>query len=420
MKPSPLTFTFWLLAACFSVSQEALQAQQIDGAETQSDWPTNLAATGAEEDDPTSTSEASTSEESPNWFLMTALEQSRLGCFLQCHGIEVYGWTEGTYTASSATSNQLPMGFNYRADEFLLQQNWLRIERAADQDSNGPSFGFLADTILPGSDYRFTLARGLANGQSGTYGIDPVQFYAQVYYPNVGRGLDLKIGRFFGQYGVESIAAVDTPFVSRAYNFIYNPFTHTGLLTTLQLSDNWRVQNGIVTGSDVFLDPAAKATYIGSIRYESDDKKSSLLLATILGPGQFDLEENFANPQVFDLVFTRSLRENLTYKLDALYGFQENVPGVGTATWFAFVNYLSYDWNEQLQGNLRVECFDDSDGNRTGLKGLYTAITTGVAFRPVRSLIIRPEIRYDNNDSSDSFDGRSGLYTGAVDVIVRW
>src|SRR5262245_20265880 len=99
-----------------------------------------------------------------------------------------------SFTASSAAHIQLPLGFNYRANEFLLQQNWLRIERAVSTDAKEATFGFRSDTILPGSDYRFTVARGLfdsqltANdGQPNTYGIDPIQFYAEAYFPNIGK-----------------------------------------------------------------------------------------------------------------------------------------------------------------------------------------------------------------------------------------
>jgi hypothetical protein len=408
-----LAIAVWLLAVQFQVYSGSLFAKQT----------LELLSTSTPEQPMPASNEANSTgsnEASDNWACLSAFEQSSFARLLKQKRIRLYGWTEGAFTASSVESNQLPMGFNYLANDFLVQQNWLRIERTIDQASESPSFGFLADTILPGTDYRFTRARGIGDGQSGKYGIDPVQFYAQLYYPRFVRGLDLKVGRFFGQYGVESIAAVDTPFLSRAYNFIYNPFTHTGILATLQVSDHLRVQNGIVTGSDVFFDSAAEATYIGSVRFESVDRKSSLLLATILGSGEFNQAENLSNPRIFDLVYTRALNEKLTFKLDSLYGYQENSPGVGTASWLAFVNYLAYDWSEQLQGNLRLEFFDDSDGNRTGFKGLYTAVTTGLTVRPSKCLIVRPELRYDNNDSNDSFDGRSDLFTGAIDVILRW
>ena len=62
-----------------------------------------------------------------------------------------------------ASQSNLPLGFNYKANEFLLQQNWLRIDYAVDEKSASPSFGFRSDWILPGSDYLFTLPRGIFN-----------------------------------------------------------------------------------------------------------------------------------------------------------------------------------------------------------------------------------------------------------------
>jgi hypothetical protein len=369
--------------------------------------------------DPVCTSESSLTE-ADRWFLMRSLAGTKLGSFFDTQRIEIYGWTEGAFTASSASGTQLPLGFNYRANDFLLQQNWLRIERTVETDGQDNSFGFLADTILPGSDYRFTLARGLMNGQNGTYGIDPVQFYAQGYFPNLGQGLDVKVGRFFGQYGVESIASISTPFVSRAYNFIYNPFTHTGLLTTLTLDENWTVQNGIVTGSDVFFDSAAEPTYIGSVKWQAPDNRSSLLLACIAGSGRFNQAENFSNPQVFDWVFTRQISSEFSYTLDALYGQQTNVPGIGTANWYGIANYWKYQWSEQLSNTARLEFFDDVDGNRTGFEGMYTALTAGLNYQPRRSVILRPEVRYDYNDQSRPFENRAELFTAAFDFIIRW
>jgi hypothetical protein len=80
--------------------------------------------------------------------------------------MQITGWTEASFTASSDEHTNLPMGFNLRANEFLLQQNWLRIDRAVvTSGTTEPTFGFRLDTILPGADYRFTLARGLFSGQ---------------------------------------------------------------------------------------------------------------------------------------------------------------------------------------------------------------------------------------------------------------
>ena len=94
-----------------------------------------------------------------------------------------------------------------------------------------------------------------------------MQFYAEGYFPHIGAGLDVKVGRFFAQFGQENIDTTQNYFASRSYTFIYDPFTHTGLLTTLKIDDTWSVQNGLCLGCDVFIDPAANPTYIGSIRW---------------------------------------------------------------------------------------------------------------------------------------------------------
>lgn len=99
------------------------------------------------------------------WLLMKSLQGTEIGSTLVGSRVNVYGWTDLSFTASTDRNSNSPLGFNYLANSFLLDQNWLRIDRPVDTDSSEPSFGFRSDTILPGSDYRFTLARGLFSAQ---------------------------------------------------------------------------------------------------------------------------------------------------------------------------------------------------------------------------------------------------------------
>jgi hypothetical protein len=358
---------------------------------------------------------------------MRELQGSYPGWLLDGNKVQVSGWTNMSFTASSDAHEQLPMGFNYKANQFLLQQNWLRIERPVDPSVTSPTFGFHSDTILPGSDYRFTLARGIwdnqltaAHGQPATYGIDPIQYYGEAYFPQVGRGLDVKVGRFFGQYGVEANDAISNSLGSHAYTFIFDPFTHTGLLTTLKLTDAWSVQNGIVTGSDIFIDAAATPTYIGGIKWAPPNGRDSVLFEVIVGSGRFDQQRNFHNPEVFDLVYTHTFDPRLTYNFESLFGFTTNVPDIGTATWFGVLNYLTYNLSPRASATARLEFFNDSQGQRTGFEGLYTALTAGVTFKPIKDLWLRPELRYDYNNDSRPFEGKHGLFTATIDVVIRW
>jgi hypothetical protein len=362
------------------------------------------------------------------WWLMKDLQGTWPGALLDGNRLQISGWTELSYTASSAEHSNLPMGFNYRANQFDLQQNWLRIERGVvSSGTTEPTWGFRSDTILPGTDYRFTTARGLFdsqltanNGQPNTYGIDPIQFYGEAYFPTVGRGLDLKVGRFFAQYGVESNDAPSNSLASHAYTMIYDPFTHTGVLGTLKLTDVWSVQAGAVLGSDVFIDPADEPTFIGSVKWVQPGGRNSILASVIVGPGRYDVRHEFNNPNLVDVVFTHQVNSRLTWTAEGLVGYQDNVPDIGTAHWFGVINYLTWTFSPRLSGTTRLEFFDDIDGQRTGFPGLYTDWTVGLNFKTEPWIIVRPEVRYDYNGESRPFEGRHGLFTAALDVILRW
>jgi hypothetical protein len=362
------------------------------------------------------------------WLLMKSLQGTWPGWLLDGNRLQISGWTDMSFTASSDQTSNLPMGFNHRANDFLLQQNWLRIERAVvTSGATKPTFGFRSDTILPGSDYFFTLARGIFDsqltadhGKPNLYGIDPIQFYFEAYFPTVGRGLDVKFGRFFAQYGVEANDAISNALLSHAYTFIYDPFTHTGLLTTLKLTDIWSVQAGMVLGSDIFIDPADTPTFIGSVKWIRSDQRDSVLFSVIIGSGRFNQTKNFHNPEIFDLVYTHKLNPRLNYNLETLVGFTSNVLDIGRADWLGVLNYLSYDFTPRLSGTTRLELFDDAQGQRTGFKGLYTTVTAGLSFKPRKSIIIRPEVRYDYNEESHPFENHHGLCTAATDLILRW
>ena len=363
----------------------------------------------------------------PRWAVMESAQGTWLGALLDDHRLSVSGWTDLTATASTARRDQLPVGFNYLADSALLQQNWLRLERTVDDKAATPTWGFRGDIILPGADYRFTLARGLADsqltsnaGRPEVYGVDPVQFYAELYLPQVGRGLDLKAGRFFAQFGVESIDTTQNALFSHSHTFIYDPFTHTGLLATQKLTDAWSVQNGVVTGSDVFLDSAASPTYLGSVKWAPPTGRTSALFAVILGSGRYDESEAFSNPQVLDLVLTHKLSDRTTYTLDALYSFQRGVPGRGFVDNWGVVQYLTHQLAPTVSGTARLELFGDPQGFKTGTEGLYTAATAGVTYKPLPWLWLRPEVRYDHCADGRPFEGRADVFTATLDLLVRW
>lgn len=381
------------------------------------------------------------------WALMRELQGTCYGACLDDNRMSIYGWTEASFTASTAGRNNQPVVWNDRANEFLLNQHWVRFERSVVTTGTEPTFGFRSDWLI-GSDYRFTLPRGIFNsqllnsrGNQNLYGVDPIAFYGEAYIPTVARGLDLKVGRFFTPFGVESLEAVSTPMVSRSYAFNWcPPFTHTGVLATLYADPVWTFQAGLVLGNDVFIDPSDEARFVGTAKWTQPGGQNTVTVGTSLGRGKLNTGDPFApatvslmtepfgrnNINVFDLVWTHTFNSRASYFFEAIFGYQTNTQGIfnatgsGTATWGSLVHYFNYTFSPQVTGVARFETFDDFQGHRTGFEGLYTAATLALQYRPRKDVIIRPEVRYDHNFESRPFEGKHGLLTAAIDVVFRW
>jgi hypothetical protein len=330
-------------------------------------------------------------------------------------GLEISGWTELSMTAGTAGGDHRPMGFNYQSNEFLLQQNWLRVDREFDGGTRLHS-----DWILPGADYNFTRAVGLFDDQDSRHGIDPVQFFLSRKFDGVGDGLELTLGRFFAPFGVESIAGPDNTLVSHSYSFIYNPFTQTGGLAQLAVNDNLTLRGGVVIGSDVFIHASNTPTFLAGMHWVDDDGLLSVDFLSITSHGRYDALHEIHNPQVFDLVVTREVSDSVTVTLEGLGGYEKDFPGVGTAYWYSGVGYVNWALEDDLDAAVRLELFNDEHGNRTGSAGLYTGLSVGLSYRWNEHLVVRPELRLDHNNESRPFDGDPMLFTATYDVIIRW
>ena len=342
--------------------------------------------------------------------------------------INIGGWTQASYTGSTDRRSQLPIGFNDRANQFLLQQNWLQLDReAVDENAIAPTYGFRLDAILPGSDYRYTLPRGLFNGQltahggqPNLYGIDPVQFYGEAYLPNVAEGMSVKIGRFYAPWGIEAVNAPGNALLSHTYTFVYDPFTQTGLLTNTKLNANWSMQAGLVIGNDMFIAPGNEPKFTGNILWAPPEGRHSLRFSTIIGSGRYNQPLALDNINLFEIIYTRQCGEHWKYSLAGTYGYQSNVPGGGLANWFGLQQYFTRQFTERVSSTLRLELFNDFQGQRTGHPGLYTAITGGLRLQISKSLMMRPELRFDYNGHSRPFEDHHGVFLAATDLIWSW
>lgn len=366
----------------------------------------------------------------PSTRLMKSLQGTDLGDFLTDRKTTVSGFVDLRYSATNVGSlNRLPagMGLSYNPD--LPQFNWVMIDRPVDKTANAATWGYRVDTRLYDSTYQFTMARGLFTGQltntggaPNPYGVDVIQHYVEGYFPNVLKGFDVQFGRRYARFGVESVNPTLNPLPTLSYAFTYTPFTQSGLFTEVKLTDDLTLTNDFTCGSDnYFFDPTNKFTWLGAVKYDFT-KTTSLRGAALLGKGTFDVAHAFHNPDLVDVVFTHKFGcdAKWAYTFEYLYGWTYDVPGIGFADWSSYVNYLSYAWTDKFSTTGRIEFFDDKAGQRTGFRGLYTGLTVGNTWKPADYLLLRPEVRYDYNNTSRPFDGQPNLFTVTLNAIVLW
>jgi hypothetical protein len=301
----------------------------------------------------------------------------------------------------------------------LLNQNFAIIDRPIDPASSSSTFGFRSEWLI-GTDARFTQQRGLLNGQQNMVQIDPYQFYLEGQLPFIARGMNVKIGRLGVPFGAELTENVYNAQYSRSYAFNYNPFTHTGIATTFKLTDIWSIGLWATLGNDVWFDPAAKGMYLLVLYFTAPNGKDFAVTSFCVSGDNFDVEEEFSNQNMVDLVYTHAFTSRFRYQAHCGYSWETGVPGSDFVNWYWFVNYLIYDMSDKVSLAGRLEFFDDAQGFRTGFEGLYTAATAGFICRPRRSLLVRPEIRFDYNDESRPFNNHKGMLMLACDFILRW
>jgi len=374
----------------------------------------------------TSGCEPAEEEQKPadKFFLEKQLDKTAAGKLLSDRGWRIYGWTQSSYNASSASRSNLPVPFIDRANEFSMMQNWLHVEKTIDTSKKEYQIGGVIDAIIPGTDSRFTLARGLFDEQNRNgdlYGFDLFQAYADVFLPNFGaNGTTMRVGKFATFLEYEVVQGISNPFLSRSYLFQYNPFTHTGINFLTQLNDDWSMQNGVVLGSDNFIDPAARASYLGQLKWAPKDGKTSVAFGTTVTRPTYRRGEEFNFYNVYNLQVTHKITDKLSYVFDGSFSHIEKAPVVGSANWFGAVNYLAYAHTDRFTSNFRVELFNDTQGYRTGAEALYTAVTYGWTWKATDWFYLMPEVRYDYASKNGPFEGDRDLFTAAIGAILRW
>jgi len=326
-------------------------------------WTVGLAAAGV-----VSLGSAVVADESP---VTTLLSGTTIGGYVDTSAIYKPGVQSAAYRFANTAPNTWN-GFNFNVAA-------LTIEKALDEAQW--SAGYKADLWFGPQAAALPGAFG-ANGIAGdNFGVK--QAYVALRAP-VGNGLDFKIGQIDTIIGYEVLDTYANPNYSRSYGFNIEPFSHTGMTATYQVTEwlgvvggiadsafngtnqkqtyNGQNDNGTITSNGNAGN--GTLTYMGAVTLKAPENWGALagaaLYAGIVDNGN-SADANSMNYYVGVSVPT-PIKE---ITVGASWDYVNDISGDGTfAT--AVAGYLSWQITEKLKLNGRVE-WAKSDVNPWGL-----------------------------------------------------
>jgi hypothetical protein len=376
------------------------------------------------------------------WKLFPALKEN---------DIRIYGWVNPSVNASSSNNSNIPLSYNIVPNQVELDQLVLRVERQPDTVQTAHmDWGFRLSNLY-GIDYRYTTSQGIFSSQllqrNELYGYDPVEAYAQIYFPSIAQGMVVTIGRYISPPDIEAQLAPQNYLFTHSLMFTYDAYTMTGVNTAIKFNDQWTILLGIHAGDDIAIWNRAEHFPTGQaiLRWVSKNNNNSLWGGvTSVNNGFFKADHD--NLQEFNLTWSHRFTPGFftltevyyIYQYDGVFGGTCNFGPVrsfgggggcgalipGTSPSWGIVNYTEYKLTDKRYLSFRNDWFNDVRGERSGFATQYYSITLGIAQQFNDYLLVRPEIRYETAFGSNETPYDNGLRrdqtTFNMDLILKF
>jgi hypothetical protein len=396
------------------------------------------------------------------YMLQTAID----GDPLRLSKIKWYGWV--SVGANGSTNNRgnpskgiaanAPSAYDVYPNTVVLDQLALYTERLADTTQTDHfDWGFRL-TNLYGQDYRYTTSHGILSQQllvkNAQYGYDPVMWYADLYFPKLGQGADLRIGRYISLPDIEAQLAPNNYTYSHSILYTYDCYTMVGANLTVKVNDHWTLQGGISGSCDTApWTTDAKLTGNVCMIYTWTKGNDALNVCdNTINDGKYA----YNNLSAFYITWYHSINPRWHTDTEAWYQYMRDTPnmwwintgvpynsvhspwpenvsnnrflfpgGPGSspttpstlnfgavcenpntlftgarasycyAPEWAITNYVEHNfWNNTASLNLRSEIVDDIKGQRTGTPAIYEEHMAGFDFWAGSTVTFRPELSY--------------------------
>ncbi len=350
---------------------------------------------------------------------------------------KIYGWFNGGFNVSTSNKGDganSPAAYYYNPNRITPDQQVLYIERLPNTvQTDHVDWGFRIAQLY-GQDYRYTTTKGIFSQQllarNHEYGYDPVMFYLDIYVPHVAQGMNIRIGRYISLPDIEAQLAPNNYTYSHSLLYTVDPYTQTGIVATIKLSDHWLVQGGFSGGNDVA--PWTKDVQpTGTACVDYTWHKGGDALYTCAN--SFN-KGNYAYNNVQSYYETWYHKFNAKWHTDTetWYMYERNVPNVagnlapgqtavptetgangafcsyGKTRCFApevaVVNYVEHEFNTHNYLSIRNEFVDDIKGQRTGFATKYSEHLLSYGHWIGSTILFRPELRLEHSYDLAAYD----------------
>lgn len=366
-----------------------------------------------------------------SYMLMQAVNQNK-------GRIKVYGWFNGGFDVSTSNKGDganAPAAYYYNPNRVIPDQQVLYIERLPNTvQTEHFDWGFRVAQLW-GQDYRYTTAKGIFSQQllarNHEYGYDPVMFYIDLYFPHVAKGMNVRMGRYISLPDIEAQLAPNNYTYSHSILYSIDPYTQTGIVASIKLSDHWLLQTGFSAGDDV-APWTADAEPTGTACVDYTWHKGGDALYTCAN--SFN-KGNYAYNNLQGYYETWYHKINATWHTDteAWYMYERNVPNVdgnllpgqapikletgangahcsyGEQRCFApevaVVNYVEKELTHKDYLSFRNEFVDDIKGQRTGFTTRYSEHLISYGHWIGSTVLFRPELRLEHSYDKAAYDG---------------
>jgi hypothetical protein len=350
-------------------------------------------------------------------------------------GVQIYGWANVGFNISTSDKPgyaNLPAAYAEKPNTLQPDQEVLYIERQPDTvQTDHFDWGFRIASLY-GLDYRFTTAKGVFSEQllkhNREYGFDPVMVYADLYFPHVAQGMDVRIGRYISLPDIEAQLAPNNYTYSHSLTYTYDCYTQSGINTTTKLSDHWMFQAGISAGCEAvpWTRPDSKPTFNTCLGYSWKDGGDNLYTcANSINDGKYA----YNNLAAYYLTWYHKINSSWHASTESWYRYESQTPNVlnpaaasfletnangavcATATQltcyapeWAVVNYLERQFSKRDYLTIRNEYMNDMRGQRTGFKTKYTEHLVGWGHWIGTTVLFRPELRFERSYDVPAYD----------------